>query len=296
MANTEAKPQSETEVPSSEATVSTNNLFHNKEPQARRERFSKAYYPYDYACKVLEDEGYSGMPFFLYFESLGFKIYPKDNYMMKLEYNRLSDCIYKTEIAPGHQASFMYSNPSNLPIYEKAIKSLEKSLIIFKESGIRYSTCFAYESQGITRVQINNLANSIYQLSQRKDFFSIATIRKAFSTNPVMKVMGSDDFIYQVIDARCDVTRFCLDYENSVYIFRKKNLSKPEETFFDFLMGEQTSMEIYDAANKVSELFGLSYNLDKIVSDVKKTSFIYSDSLEKIYRSKEDYLKEVYGS
>jgi hypothetical protein len=61
-------------------------------------------------------------------------------------------------------------------------------------------------------------------------------------------------------------------------------------------MGEQTSMEIYDAANKVSELFGLSYNLDKIVSDVKKTSFIYSDSLEKIYRSKEDYLKEVYGS
>jgi|GEM_PF-3649063 len=266
------------------------------EKKAKPERILAApYYSYKHAIALLQDAGISPSSFEAGHELNRFRYFAKDGYLLDYKYDRLSDCLYETQIVQGHKASFEYSNPENLPAYEKAVKTLENNLILFKDTGIYYTTCFAYESQGVGRVQINNFAVTIRQLSKRKQFFSYLTIQKAFATDTVMKLMGTPAFIEQIINAKCDVNKFYLDYEGGSYLYRDKNLENPEEVLIASCFKGRAAIEIYDVADAVLETYGLAYNLDKIVKDAKKTSFFYSESLEKIYKSKQDYLKEVYG-
>ena len=188
---------------------------------------------------------------------------------------------------------YRYSNPLNIDEYDKTIKSLISDLVMIEvESGV-YLTRTNMEKNGINDKTISEFNNKVLDFGKKHLFFSLKEFMEQYPEDTVVEYCnGSKKQLIQFIKPISNIN--VMEMKNNTFILSFTSEKNYRGEFIRFLMAGEKSMDIYDMYDFVKEAFGVEYPIEDIIGDIKKTDFYYSDEMEKVYKNKELFIKEVY--
>lgn len=188
---------------------------------------------------------------------------------------------------------YRYSNPYNLDEYDRILRNLNDELFLIEvDSGV-YLTEHNLRRNGISENVIKKFHSRVKSLGKNLTFFSVAEIKKEFPFDEVVQFCCLDDKqLIQFVVPIPEIQIIRLD-SGDVVFFHGKSTAKGSLLYF--IMAGKTSMSIYEIEDFADDCFGIKYTQTDIESDLKYTSFYYSEEMEKIYRNKKAFIEEVYG-
>ena len=198
---------------------------------------------------------------------------------------------YFKEIIPENDI-YRYSNPKNLDEYDNILKALNDEMFLIEvEPGV-YLTYYNLQKNGITENVIKRFQNKVIAFGERNTFFSIDEIKSEYGKDPVVQFCSLDNNqLRQFIEPIYNVKKVALD--NGEFLFYCGE-EKAKGALLTYIMSGHDSMSVYDIEDFVEEKFGVKYLQSDIETDVRYTSFYYSEEMEAVYRNKQLYLKEIY--
>lgn len=189
---------------------------------------------------------------------------------------------------------YRYSNPLNLDEYDFAMKLLIKDLVLIHVENEVYLTRLNMEKNGVDDVAIETFHKRLKNLGRDNEFFSLKKITETYPDDPVILYCGgSKHQLMQFLDAFDDIRTVFINKSGAVftYSFDKDFYNK----YIKFLMNGEQVADIYDLIDFANQQFGVEYDIEEIIKDVLKSSYYYSEDMEKVYKYKRLYLEEVYG-
>ena len=188
---------------------------------------------------------------------------------------------------------YRYSNPENLDEYDNIIKALNDELYLLEvERGV-YLTYYNLERNGITESVIHRFQSKVRELGKKTVFFSIDEIKHEFSKDPVVVFcMLDDNQLRQFVEPIDTVKK--ISFDSGEYLFYCGE-ERAKGALLTFIMGNNNSMTLYEIEDFVDDKFGVKYLESDIQNDVRFTTFYYSEEMQKIYKNKQVFLREIYG-
>lgn len=213
-------------------------------------------------------------------------------------YVSLADAIYQSQIVNPSTTIYIYSNPYNCQAYDRALAKLMDELKLFNLGEGRFLTIKGLEKDyGITYSECHQFKSAIKRYLKTHQFFSIKSIVDHCSDQRFLNFSSSDNVIMQFIHSIFGrgVKTIVVDQDSTKAVY-STGLGEGERLlFFEYIMEKANSMDIYEIRDRVATLFEVNYELDLIGKDAEKVGFFYSDDLEKIYKEKEYFYKEIQG-
>ena len=156
-----------------------------------------------------------------------------------------------------------------------------------------YLTYYNLERNGITETVIRRFQNKVRELGKKTIFFSIDEIKHDFSKDPVVLFCMLDDNQLKQFVEPIDIVKK-ISFDSGEYLFYCGE-EKAKGALLTFIMGNNESMTLYEIEDFVDDKFGVKYLESDIQNDVRFTTFYYSEEMQKIYKNKQVFLKEIYG-
>ena len=198
---------------------------------------------------------------------------------------------YKEEVLKND--IYRYSNPLNLDEYDTALKSLQYDLLLIEVGNGVYLTRVNMEKNGINEDVIRDFHNEIEKIGHELKYFSIKEIEEIMPGNPIVEYCNGDKKqLVQFIKPVPNIKIINIGKKGIILSFT--NSKKYRGEFIEFIMGNRNKMDLYEIKDFVENTFDVEYSLDEIIKDVSQTTFYYSEEMEKVYKHKEDYIREVY--
>lgn len=173
------------------------------------------------------------------------------------------------------------------------VSSFCREFKLFKVKNDLYLSWVKMAENGIDLLYINNFFDTLKSSFWTTKFFSIKNVRDKISLEKFDQLWFNDDFVENIIF-----------YWNWVYTLRLNNqkiftyvVEKP--TKYDFIESEMekySSIYLSEFVENVSKWYGLDLDYDIIkyyMSWVK--SIYYNSTLDKLYRTKQDFYNEIYN-
>lgn len=188
---------------------------------------------------------------------------------------------------------YRYSNPHDLDEYDNSLNSLVNDLVLIHYENDVYLTKKNMEKNGVNDIEIQKFNSCIDNLAKTKKIFSINDIAKNCSENKIIDYCdGSKYQLLQFILPNKSIQ--LLRKNKSGAIFASNNIKNPFDLYVKILMNYEDSKDIYELKDNAFNLFGIEYDIEDMIKDVNKSSLFYSEELEKVYKYKSYYLREVY--
>ena len=224
--------------------------------------------------------------------NLGYKL--NMNYIVKLDINSLeqywTNSIMKRDI-------YQKEDKYNTSTYEIVLKKLEKQNKIIRITEDKYITQTKLNQLGITEDVINEYKKILDKKVSLEQYFTIHFIHKECRFEPIDKY-GFDDTFYESILYSQD--NFAYVKMDGVIVFKKikageKNrISKNE--FIKTLIKNSKPIDIYEFVDYLKKEYDIISSKEEIQQICLETGVYYDKIMQKIFYSKEDYYKEVYGN
>ncbi len=224
--------------------------------------------------------------------NLGYKL--NMNYIVKLDINSLeqywTNSIMKRDI-------YQKEDKYNTSTYEIVLKKLEKQNKIIRITEDKYITQTKLNQLGITEDVINEYKKILDKKVSIEQYFTIHFIHKECRFEPIDKY-GFDDTFYESILYSQD--NFAYVKMDGVIVFKKikageKNrISKNE--FIKTLIKNSKPIDIYEFVDYLKKEYDIISSKEEIQQICVETGVYYDKIMQKIFYSKEDYYKEVYGN
>lgn len=189
---------------------------------------------------------------------------------------------------------YRYSNPLNLDEYDNVLKSLMNELELIEVEPGTYVTKKNFLDNGITDETITSFAETINNMGKERKYFSLEELNKTMADNPIVSYCGNNHQLLQFIRPIKNIK--IIDFKMGGHILTYSSSTNIRGEFIEYIIGKNSKMNIYDIRDYVEEKFGINYSLDEIIADSKKTDYYYSDELETVYKTKQDYAMEVYDN
>lgn len=210
--------------------------------------------------------------------------------ILKAKYSNLKS-YYKEKICD--EEIYRYSNPLNLDEYDTALKYLMNDLYLIEVGNGVYLTRKNMEKNGIDEDKINEFHSLVERFGHKMSFFSLTELKEELNENIIIDYCRMDDGqLLQFINPIKNIKIIHLGKKDVILSFSSSKYYRGE--FVKFLVSNQESADIYDIQDFVKEAFGVEYPIEELIKDIGQTEFYYSEEMEKIYKSKETYIKEVY--
>lgn len=186
-----------------------------------------------------------------------------------------------------------YSNPMNIGEYDLTLKKMEKKLEIIEfEPGV-YLTKKNLEKSGIDSKTIKLFQNKIVELGKKHLFFSYNEIYNELSDDDVVVFCYTNYLLLKFIAPIKSIK--VLSMSNGGIIFTFSESKKYRGDFVLFLMGDSEVLSAADIQDFVEDLFDVEYSLEQIEKDAEEAGLFFSEDMEKVYRNKDIFYKEVFG-
>ena len=212
------------------------------------------------------------------------------------KYQSFAEAIYLSEIIAPACKIYVYSNPYNCTTYDRALQKLLDELKIFDLGEGRYLTIVGLEeTYGISRSDCSECRARVQRYLDNHDFFSFDNLREVCSDNKLLELYPDEkimsQLVHSVMGRSAKIILTDQDYPKSVYAtgFRDIQLKK----FFYYILGDDEAADIYTIKDRVEIAFGVNYNLDIIGRDAEKGGLFYSEDMEKVYKDKSYFYKEI---
>ena len=226
----------------------------------------------------------------------GFKYISGNGAAYQRKYNAFEDAIYENDIANKNLKRYYYSNPYNSNAYTYAINRLKDQLRIIDLGKGEFITLLGMkEDYGLNPLSLLKAKALIESYVERHPFFTLEQIRREFEGKKVSNLTDDDRIMAQFVHAalKRSPSYVVKDEDYGHYIYSTHVSAVKFKEFFKYILGKEPVMSIYDIQNKVEELFEVNYNLDQIGKDASESGYFYSPEMEKLYKHKKDYYKEI---
>lgn len=173
------------------------------------------------------------------------------------------------------------------------ISNMVKNYRLFKLSPSRYITFTRLNKGGLNEDIIIDFITSVINFVKDNNIINFTyyyLVKEGFSHELMNK--GFENIFYaELISTVVDFSTI----NTSQKIFSTNQNIKTLDQFLTFYLEENIILNIEEFSNKLLEEFGFSLEEYKIVNKLTDYGGFYSESLDKMYLNKEDYIEEVYG-
>ena len=198
---------------------------------------------------------------------------------------------YRTKILEDDV--YRYSNPFNLDEYDLILKTLLNELAIIEVSPGLYLTKTNMERNGIFAEDIQDFQDFVLYFVEKNKFTSLQKIMDEIGSDKVVEYC--DGVKRQLIQFIKPISEIGInELSSGQYILSKKSSKDYKGGFISFVFNDMSSIDIYDFKDLIKEKYDIDYSIDEIVRDLKHTTLYYSEEMEKIYRDKLEFIKEVF--
>ena len=144
---------------------------------------------------------------------------------------------------------------------------------------------------GITKEDLINYRNFINKILKENEYFTIKYLEKKHYPNKLEKYGFEDDFYESIIGKmdRIKKIRF-----SGVKVFCKRNSRFTKIDFITDLINNIGIIDIYKLKNFLYSDYGIIVSKENLQEIIYESDLYYSKILEKVFRNKEEYYREVY--
>lgn len=188
---------------------------------------------------------------------------------------------------------YFYNNKFNLEIYDDIIKRLEKKMVLFEASPGVYITKRLMNRLGINQSTLRYFHNSIIQIGNNFDFFTAKHVCEKMPNNKIIEFASETKQIEKFILSVPNIKSIQSDDDKYIFSFSEERFTRP--LFLEKLFNNIESIDIYDLKVKLEIEYDVIFNIDSLIYCVNNSSLYYSDEMEKIYKNKKVFLKEIFN-
>ncbi len=229
-----------------------------------------------FSTVILDEAGYYFTKKLIYSKTLG------------NAYNAILSKYSEVKIYTKGQNSF-----DLLPIISSYVHRAEKNRKLFYLGEEKYTSINYLKSKGINKKGINDFVDSIVLFSSSKKYFNLYSIQKEGFNNLLLDYGFNAEFYERIIltDDRIKVINHS---SPKIFGFSKNNDASLNDFLWNYLYKYVGGTNLIDYIDDLNEDYGLEFNEENVKYRLITEGGYYSSAMEKMYKTKEDYLKEVY--
>ncbi|WP_034761758.1 RNA polymerase sigma factor sigma-70 region 4 domain-containing protein [Rossellomorea vietnamensis] len=179
----------------------------------------------------------------------------------------------------------------NSSSFNQALYSLEKSLDVVKVEKDIYITSKNLVSANVPKTLLLDFREKALATVPQNRFFSLQSIRESGFSHEVENLGFEDSFYNRIIWTSDDVRVIQL---STGYIFIKQQTDVSLKDFVRFLVQLNQFKDIYEMNDYTKANYGMSLDLNRVISIVNNSEMHYSHELSKIFINKNTYFEEIY--
>ena len=188
---------------------------------------------------------------------------------------------------------YFYNNKFNLEIYDDIIKRLEKKMILFEASPGVYITQRLMAKLGINKYTLKYFQDEVVKIGNRFRFFTAKHVYEEIPNNKIIEFAFETKQIEKFILSVENIKSIQTDDEKYIFSFSKERFTRP--LFLEMVFSDIQSIDIYDLKNKLEEEYNVIFNIDSLIYCANNSSLYYNEDMEKIYKNKKVFLKEIFN-
>lgn len=219
-------------------------------------------------------------------KKLGYKII--NNYIIQENQKSIDECLKNKILSKDfYELEDKYATST----YYFVLNNLETNLDIVKFNNDLYITIKKMNEVGITKEDLINYRNFINKILKENEYFTIKYLEKKHYPNKLEKYGFEDDFYESIIGKmdRIKKIRF-----SGVKVFCKRNSRFTKIDFITDLINNIGIIDIYKLKNFLYSDYGIIVSKENLQEIIYESDLYYSKILEKVFRNKEEYYREVY--
>ena len=175
--------------------------------------------------------------------------------------------------------------------YYLILSEMESKLEIIKFNENSYITLKKLEKEGIKKEDIDNYKNFIVDNIGERRFFTIAYIQNNYKFN-LFEEYGFEDIFFESIIQSIDMIKKIRFAGTKVFCIRKENFSKID--FISEIVNDIGTIDIYKLKELLKKEYGIIIEKEDLQQTINESNLYYDKIIEKVFRNKEEYYKEVY--
>jgi hypothetical protein len=229
----------------------------------------------------------------LYANTLGYyrRVRSRTSFIFQ-DFSSMEDVILKTQIFSG---VLEYDNYVKDGEYDTAIRNLVIRGSLIDLGGKTLYTKDYLNDIGISNEQISESSKIIKNLFSEKMYVSLGMLRDSLQNNAVLSFSQSDQYLLSLVRGTMERV-WEMRFADERRLYFSSHAYRPRSSFLEYVMIGKDSISLLNLKDEVEEEYQVLYDESEIVYDVKATKFFYSEQTEKIYSSKKQFLKEIFGN
>ena len=173
--------------------------------------------------------------------------------------------------------------------YYCALQALKSNLDVIEFSPNQFINIKRLESNGVTKVQLKDYIDKVYNFMGSK-IFTIKYLRqKGFTHN--LDNLGFDDLFYGSI--LLSDSRFSYRKLGNQILLSTKGRTVAINDLIEYIVSKYRSIDIYDLMDYMKDRYGISVEKSKIQTMAKDIDLYYDSIMEKVYIDYDEYFEEV---
>lgn len=188
---------------------------------------------------------------------------------------------------------YFYNNKFNLEKYDDIIKRLEKKMVLFEASPGVYITQRLMTKLGINKYTLKFFQDEIVKLGSRLSFFTTKQVCEQISNNKIIEFASETKQIEKFILSVPNIKSIQSDDDKYIFSFSEERFTRP--LFLEMVFSDVESIDIYDLKNKLENEYDVVFSIDSLIYCADNSSLYYNEDMEKIYKNKKVFLKEIFN-
>lgn len=175
--------------------------------------------------------------------------------------------------------------------YYAKLNELKKELKIIEFEPDQYITLSKLENGGVTKDDLLNFCDAVYDFAEDNTYFSISSIRQDGFEHELFDFGFSDLFYSSILYAD---SRFTNTKAYKSMVFYKGSDYISIKSFLYSIIKSYGSIDIYDLMNELSDKHGCSFDEKwDILWKLRSTEIFFDKILERLYINSELYYREL---
>ena len=211
-----------------------------------------------------------------------------NNYILKNNQKSIEDCI-KNRILKND--FYEIEDKFATSTYYLILSELESKLEIIRFNENSYITLKKLEEEGIKKEDIVNYKKLVVDEIGERKFFTIPYIQSNYKIK-MFEEYGFENVFFESILESIDMIKKIRFSGTKVFCIRKDSFNKID--FISEFIHDIGTIDIYKLKDLLKKQYGIVIEKEDLQQIINESNLYYDKIIEKVFRNKEEYYKEVY--
>lgn len=204
------------------------------------------------------------------------------------KYDSLEECLEKTDWSSNtfQVSDELWAIPQVNAIIQRKVMNLQ----IIEYAPQQFIRLGYLKKNGIHKKDLYSFIEAVHQRVEDESYFTLKSLKEEGRDLPLENLGFGDVFYYSILKKSKKVQSRKVA---ETYLFRKSRKPATLADFYEYLISNLRSIDLFDFAELLSDKYGISINPTYIRNTINGTQMYYDTISEKIYLDYDEYFEEV---